>query len=94
MKTTSIFGAILAAAGAANAQYHYVNGQFTCDQPNAAYCAGNSLGTDIIIRCIGTVGHPGRCSDVSHALLFTVKSSVPSPDNGAESRWRATRGRL
>jgi hypothetical protein len=39
------------------------DGTFTCAIPNAAYCAGNSLTTNIIIRCIGTVGQPGNCDD-------------------------------
>jgi hypothetical protein len=39
------------------------DGTFTCASPNAAYCAGDSLTTNIIIRCIGTVGQPGNCDD-------------------------------
>jgi len=39
------------------------DGTFTCAIPNAAYCAGDSLTTNIIIRCIGTVGQPGNCDD-------------------------------
>jgi hypothetical protein len=40
------------------------NGTFTCAKPNAAYCAGSSLGTDIIIRCDASGrGQPGRCSN-------------------------------
>ncbi|KAM7201485.1 hypothetical protein V8F33_003309 [Rhypophila sp. PSN 637] len=39
------------------------DGSYTCAKANAAYCAGDSLKTDIIIRCYGTRGQPGRCSD-------------------------------
>ncbi|KAJ4306165.1 hypothetical protein N0V88_000961 [Collariella sp. IMI 366227] len=64
MKTTSILGAVLASAAAASAQVKYENGKYTCEKANVAYCAGDSLGTDIIIRCnADKVGQPGRCSD-------------------------------
>lgn len=41
-----------------------------CLRPNAAFCAGDSLKTDIIIRCDSEGrGQAGRCSDV--CCLFT-----------------------
>ncbi|KAK4038018.1 hypothetical protein C8A01DRAFT_38044 [Parachaetomium inaequale] len=61
MKTTSVL--LLASAALASAQVKYEDGKYVCEQENASYCAGDSLGTDIIIRCNGKVGQPGRCSD-------------------------------
>ncbi|KAL2132469.1 hypothetical protein VTI74DRAFT_3775 [Chaetomium olivicolor] len=64
MKTTSMLGAILASAAIASAQVKYEDGKYVCEKANVAYCAGDSLGTDIIIRCnADKVGQPGRCSD-------------------------------
>ncbi|KAK4153904.1 hypothetical protein C8A00DRAFT_14905 [Chaetomidium leptoderma] len=63
MKTTSILGAVLASAAVASAQVKYEDGKYICEQENAAYCAGDSMGTDIIIRCNGKVGQPGRCTN-------------------------------
>ncbi|KAK5008942.1 hypothetical protein LTR28_003295, partial [Elasticomyces elasticus] len=34
------------------------NGTFSCAIPNGAYCAGDSLVTNIIIRCTNGTGHP------------------------------------
>jgi hypothetical protein len=60
----SIIALTLASAGLTSAQVTYgPEGTFTCTKPGAAYCAGDSLGTDIIIRCNGTVGQPGRCGN-------------------------------
>ncbi|KAK3325665.1 hypothetical protein B0H66DRAFT_599816 [Apodospora peruviana] len=39
------------------------DGTYTCEKPNLAFCAGDSMKTDIIIRCYGTRGQPGRCGD-------------------------------
>jgi hypothetical protein len=56
--------AMLATVGAA--QVVITNGTYTCPIPNGAYCAGDSMKTDIIIRCDSKgVGQPGRCTDVS-----------------------------
>ncbi|KAF2091521.1 hypothetical protein K490DRAFT_52723 [Saccharata proteae CBS 121410] len=39
-------------------------GKFTCALPNAAYCAGDSLSSNIIIRCSSdSEGQPGNCND-------------------------------
>ncbi|KAK2069631.1 hypothetical protein P8C59_004189 [Phyllachora maydis] len=61
----SVFGLVAAAAALAGAQVIvHDNGTYTCPIPNAAYCAGDSLKTDIIIRCDSKGnGQPGRCSD-------------------------------
>lgn len=64
MKTTSIL--ILASAALASAQVKNEDGKYICETANAAFCAGDSMGTDIIIRCDGNkIGTAGRCSDVS-----------------------------
>ncbi len=64
MKAT--FFALAASATLASAQVtvNSTTGAFTCTKPNSAFCSGNSLGTDIIIRCnaLGQ-GQPGRCGD-------------------------------
>lgn len=67
---------ILASAAVASAQVTVNNnGTYTCSKPNAAFCAGDSMGTDIIIRCDATGnGQPGRCSDVR-----SPPSPPPSP---------------
>jgi hypothetical protein len=36
---------------------------WTCPIADGVYCAGDSLKTNIIIRCTGTVGQPGNCND-------------------------------
>ncbi|KAF3938725.1 hypothetical protein ABW19_dt0200671 [Dactylella cylindrospora] len=55
----------LAAATAVSAQVVYENGTFKClgDAAGKNFCAGNSLETNIIIRCTGEVGQPGNCND-------------------------------
>lgn len=62
MKNAAILAVASAALASAQVTY-YPNGTYYCSKPNAAYCAGDSLGTDIIIRCYGHVGQPGRCSN-------------------------------
>jgi hypothetical protein len=65
MKNTAVLAYMAASAAVASAQVIFNdNGTYTCVKPNVAYCAGDSLKTDIIVRCVGTVGQPGRCSDV------------------------------
>ncbi|CAL3968570.1 unnamed protein product, partial [Diplocarpon coronariae] len=41
------------------------SGKFVCpaENPNGAFCAGDSLSTNIIIRCQDGVGQPGNCND-------------------------------
>jgi len=58
--------ALLLGAGLTTAQVVFNNntGQFDCALANANFCAGDSLGTDIIIRCNNaSIGQPGRCTD-------------------------------
>lgn len=60
------FTTLILAASAAltTAQVTYNDdGTFTCAIADAAYCAGTSLQTNIIIRCTGHVGQPGNCND-------------------------------
>jgi hypothetical protein len=64
MKNSALIS-ILATAAVATAQVTVDNGTYTCAMPNVAYCAGDSLKTDIIIRCDANGrGQPGRCEDV------------------------------
>jgi len=58
--TISVAAALIAAT---NAQVTFADGKFTCATPNKDYCGGDSLNTNIIIRCTGTVGTPGNCND-------------------------------
>ncbi|KAK2065440.1 hypothetical protein LY76DRAFT_276298 [Colletotrichum caudatum] len=64
MKTSATL--VLAASALASAQvvYNSTTGQYTCSRPNVAFCAGDSLATDIIIRCDANgLGQPGRCTN-------------------------------
>ncbi|KAL2757900.1 hypothetical protein ACRALDRAFT_2040230 [Sodiomyces alcalophilus JCM 7366] len=61
-------GAVLlfawSALTAAQVTYNNNTGEYVCDRPNANYCGGNSLETDIIIRCNNaSQGQPGRCAE-------------------------------
>lgn len=62
-----LFQAILLAASAALASAQItINGStFTCpsDNLNGDFCAGESLLTNIIVRCNNGVGQPGNCND-------------------------------
>ncbi|KAI9742162.1 MAG: hypothetical protein M1818_004062 [Claussenomyces sp. TS43310] len=63
MKSAST-GLLLAAfAAAASAQLIVSGSDYTCTKAGAAYCAGDSLKTNIIVRCDGTVGKAGNCDD-------------------------------
>ncbi|KAK1970393.1 hypothetical protein LY78DRAFT_570046 [Colletotrichum sublineola] len=64
MKTSATL--VLAASVLASAQvvYNSTTGQYLCSRPNSAFCAGDSFGTDIIIRCdANALGQPGRCTN-------------------------------
>lgn len=64
MRTAVLLLASSAALATAQATYDEATGQWRCAKPNAAFCAGDSFGTDIIIRCNASgVGQPGRCSN-------------------------------
>lgn len=61
MKNAAIITFFAVSAATVSAQG---DGAHQCAKPNAAYCAGSSLGTDIIIRCDSEgKPQPGRCSD-------------------------------
>lgn len=65
----SIVGLTLASAAIASAQAGITEnypGNQTCPKANAAYCDGESLKTNIIIRCskAGVEGQAGNCAAV------------------------------
>ncbi|KAK6359214.1 hypothetical protein TWF696_000378 [Orbilia brochopaga] len=62
MKFTTL---ALVAASAVSAQVTFDNGDFKClgDAAGKNFCAGDSLQTNIIIRCTGEKGQPGNCND-------------------------------
>ncbi|CZT01357.1 uncharacterized protein RAG0_09031 [Rhynchosporium agropyri] len=71
---------VVATAAFASAQVTYDDktGKFICpaDKPNGAFCAGDSLGTNIIIRCTNGIGQPGNCNDnLAGYFPFGVRSS-------------------
>ena len=44
--------------------YNETTNTFSCPTaPNGAFCAGDSLKTNIIIRCSNGFGRPGNCND-------------------------------
>ncbi|KFX90370.1 hypothetical protein V490_06485 [Pseudogymnoascus sp. VKM F-3557] len=62
--TTAVLVSAAAALTSATApDYDPTTGKWTCHVPDAVYCAGDSLKTNIIIRCNGLVGQPGNCND-------------------------------
>jgi len=62
-----LFQAIILAASAAiaSAQITYNGSEIICpaDLPNGTFCAGDSLSTNIIIRCVNGKAGPGNCND-------------------------------
>jgi len=66
MKFTVVAFAV-ATATMANAQvvFNSTTNTFSCfgDAAGKNFCAGDSLATNIIIRCTGTQGQPGNCND-------------------------------
>ncbi|KAI9055931.1 hypothetical protein LZ554_000866 [Drepanopeziza brunnea f. sp. 'monogermtubi'] len=69
----------MAAVASAQATFDPVTNKFVCpaDKPNGAFCAGDSLGTNIIIRCTDGVGQPGNCNDnLAGYFPFGVRSSL------------------
>ncbi|OBT80660.1 hypothetical protein VF21_00302 [Pseudogymnoascus sp. 05NY08] len=63
LSTALLISASAALASATGPVYDPATGKWTCHVPNAVYCAGDSLKTNIIIRCTGLVGQPGNCND-------------------------------
>jgi len=56
---------LAASAALASAQITYNGSQIICpaNNPNGTFCAGDSLSTNIIIRCVNGVAGPGNCND-------------------------------
>jgi hypothetical protein len=76
MKSTFVLAATAAVASAQVTTNP--NGTFTCAKPNVNYCAGDSLGTDIIFRCNAAgVAQPGRCTDVSDTQSLPPRVTTP-----------------
>ncbi|KAJ5054240.1 uncharacterized protein L3040_000520 [Drepanopeziza brunnea f. sp. 'multigermtubi'] len=76
-----IYLILVATAAVASAQVTFdpVTNKFVCpaDKLNGAFCAGDSLGTNIIIRCTDGVGQPGNCNDnLAGFFPFGVRSSL------------------
>ncbi|KAJ0166567.1 hypothetical protein CTA2_6776 [Colletotrichum tanaceti] len=64
MKTSATLVLTASALASAQVTYNETTSQYVCSRPNSAFCAGDSFGTDIIIRCDANArGQPGRCSD-------------------------------
>lgn len=67
MRSVATIVLIAASAAIAQAQvtYNASTNTFTCpaSNPNGDFCAGDSLVTNIIIRCTNGVGQPGNCND-------------------------------
>ncbi|TIC92587.1 hypothetical protein CH35J_010464 [Colletotrichum higginsianum] len=64
MKTSATL--VLAASALASAQvtYNSTTNEYVCSRPNSAFCAGDSFGTSIIIRCDANGrGQPGSCTN-------------------------------
>ncbi|KAG4436771.1 hypothetical protein IFR05_007746 [Cadophora sp. M221] len=88
MMYSALVLAATAAFATAQVTYDDATGKFICpaDKPNGAFCAGDSLGTNIIIRCTNGVGQPGNCNDnLAGYFPFGVRSSQcwqSSPTSG------------
>ncbi|KFY75391.1 hypothetical protein V499_04623 [Pseudogymnoascus sp. VKM F-103] len=63
LSTALLISASAALTSATGPDYDPATGKWTCHVPDAVYCAGDSLKTNIIIRCTGLVGQPGNCND-------------------------------
>ncbi|KAF6826941.1 hypothetical protein CMUS01_09216 [Colletotrichum musicola] len=64
MKTAASVVLAASALASAGVTYNATTGEYICSRPNSQWCAGDSFGTDIIIRCNSSArGQPGRCGD-------------------------------
>ncbi|MCJ1301876.1 Muc22p [Hypocenomyce scalaris] len=65
MKTPTVATVLATSVGLASSQISFSNAtnSFVCPASGGSFCAGNSLTTNIIIRCSGIVGTPGNCDD-------------------------------
>ncbi|OBT70465.1 hypothetical protein VE03_00018 [Pseudogymnoascus sp. 23342-1-I1] len=61
--TAVLISASAALTSATAPDYNPDTNTWTCHVPDAVYCAGDSLKTNIIIRCTGLVGYAGNCND-------------------------------
>ncbi|ROT37676.1 hypothetical protein SODALDRAFT_325229 [Sodiomyces alkalinus F11] len=65
MKISALLLLSWSALAAAQVTYDNNTGKYVCETPDASYCGGASLQTDIIIRCNNaSQGQPGRCSEI------------------------------
>lgn len=86
MKNAAVLAFLAASVATVSAQG---DGTHECAKPNAAYCAGTSLGTDIIIRCDAEgKPQPGRCSNVCHPHTIQPYLIIVANTAFSEPRWR------
>ncbi|ROV98503.1 hypothetical protein VSDG_04328 [Cytospora chrysosperma] len=64
MKSITLLLAASAGLTTAQLQYNETSSQFTCAEPDQAYCVSDSLQSSIIVRCDdNAIGYPGNCDD-------------------------------
>ncbi|OBT50827.1 hypothetical protein VE04_09484 [Pseudogymnoascus sp. 24MN13] len=63
LSTALLISASAALTSATGPDYDPATNKWTGRVPDVVYCAGDSLKTNIIIRCTGLVGQPGNCND-------------------------------
>ncbi|KFY24358.1 hypothetical protein V493_05290 [Pseudogymnoascus sp. VKM F-4281 (FW-2241)] len=61
--TVLLISASAALTSATGPEYDPETNTWKCHVADAVYCAGDSLKTNIIIRCTGLVGQPGNCNN-------------------------------
>lgn len=79
MKFTIVALATFTGIASAQVVFDNTTSTFQCLGPAAGkdFCAGDSLETNIIIRCSGTTGQPGNCNDNLNGVSpVGVKSSA------------------
>ncbi|MCJ1224582.1 Mucin-12 [Toensbergia leucococca] len=80
MKSHGFITTLATAAGLAVAQIPAIprSTSITCPASGGSFCASTSLTTNIIIRCIGTIGQPGNCNDnLAYVPPVGVKDFAP-----------------
>ncbi|KAI9893946.1 MAG: hypothetical protein M1814_005499 [Vezdaea aestivalis] len=63
MKSSILAFAASAALVSAQATFNQDTKEFNCAMPGGSYCAGDSLATNVIIRCNNGKGQAGNCAD-------------------------------
>ncbi|MCJ1233196.1 hypothetical protein MMC14_001151 [Varicellaria rhodocarpa] len=64
MKTFAAAAFVASFLSLVSAQITYENGTFVCaSSAPSAFCAGDSLSSNIIIRCTSGIGQPDNCND-------------------------------